>query len=1093
MRSPSSPTGPPPPRLRRRPSRRRKPGGPTSGLARRINQRRRAVLSKFFLDRPVFAWVIAIIMMVAGGLAIYNLPISQYPPIAPPSIAIDAFYPGASAKTVEDSVTQIIEQKMTGFDRLLYMSATSNSAGASRIELTFAPGTDPDLAWSQVQNKLQLATASLPEVIQRQGVKVSKSTRNYLIMVALISEDGSMDGTDLRDYAVSNVEKVLARVPGVGEVEAFGSQYAMRVWLNPDKLTDYGLTVADVVAALRTYNVEISAGQFGGMPAVEGQRLNASIIVQNLLKTPEEFAAIPVRTNSDGSIVRIADVGRTELGTEFYDVEAFYNDKQSAMLAIRQAPGANALKTADAVKATMEELSHYFPPGMKVVYPYETTPFVEVAIADVVRTLFEAILLVFLVMYLFMGNMRATLIPTVAVPVVILGTFGILGMFGFSINMLTMFGMVLAIGLLVDDAIVVVENVERIMSEEGISPREATGRSMDQITSALIGIGLVLSAVFGPMAFMGGSTGVIYRQFSVTIIASMMLSVLVALILTPVLCVSLLKPVPKGHEPAEASVWFLRPFFRWFDRMFFRSRDLYVKQVNRALTHVFRYLVIFGLIVAGFVFLFRRMPTAYLPDEDQGMLMVQAILPANATVDMTREVMVKVRDHLLIEQKEAIESCMVISGASFAGRGQNMGMAFVKLRDWKLRDRPDLKVTAVAGRAMAKFSQFREAMVFAFAPPAVVELGTAKGFDFQLQDRSGLGHDALMAARNQLLGMAAQDPRLANVRPNGMEDVPEYRLDIDWEKAGAQGVPLSAIHNTVSAAFGSAYVNDFIQGGRVKRVYVQADAPFRMLPDDINRLYVRNETGKMVPFSSFATGYWTTGSPKLERYNAFPSINIQGEAAPGRSSGEAMQAMEELTAKLPQGIGFDWTGLSYQERMASSQTGVLYAFSVLVIFLCLAALYESWPVPISILLALPLGAIGGVISSSAMGLPNDVYFQIAILTTLGLTTKNAILIVQFAKNRVEQGMGLIPATLEASKLRLRPILMTSLAFGFGVLPLAIAGGAGAGAQNAIGIGVLGGVVTSTFLVTLFAPLFYVLIYRLFSGNGRQAAPAAPRA
>ena len=1051
------------------------------------------MLSKFFLDRPVFAWVIAIIMMVGGALAIYNLPISQYPPIAPPSIAIDAFYPGASAKTVEDSVTQIIEQKMTGFDRLLYMSATSNSAGASRIELTFAPGTDPDLAWSQVQNKLQLATASLPEVIQRQGVKVSKSTRNYLIMVALISEDGSMDGTDLRDYAVSNVEKVLARVPGVGEVEAFGSQYAMRVWLNPDKLTDYGLTVADVVAALRTYNVEISAGQFGGMPAVEGQRLNASIIVQNLLKTPEEFAAIPVRTNSDGSIVRIADVGRTELGTEFYDVEAFYNDKQSAMLAIRQAPGANALKTADAVKATMEELSHYFPPGMKVVYPYETTPFVEVAIADVVRTLFEAILLVFLVMYLFMGNMRATLIPTVAVPVVILGTFGILGMFGFSINMLTMFGMVLAIGLLVDDAIVVVENVERIMSEEGISPREATGRSMDQITSALIGIGLVLSAVFGPMAFMGGSTGVIYRQFSVTIIASMMLSVLVALILTPVLCVSLLKPVPKGHEPAEASVWFLRPFFRWFDRMFFRSRDLYVKQVNRALTHVFRYLVIFGLIVAGFVFLFRRMPTAYLPDEDQGMLMVQAILPANATVDMTREVMVKVRDHLLIEQKEAIESCMVISGASFAGRGQNMGMAFVKLRDWKLRDRPDLKVTAVAGRAMAKFSQFREAMVFAFAPPAVVELGTAKGFDFQLQDRSGLGHDALMAARNQLLGMAAQDPRLANVRPNGMEDVPEYRLDIDWEKAGAQGVPLSAIHNTVSAAFGSAYVNDFIQGGRVKRVYVQADAPFRMLPDDINRLYVRNETGKMVPFSSFATGYWTTGSPKLERYNAFPSINIQGEAAPGRSSGEAMQAMEELTAKLPQGIGFDWTGLSYQERMASSQTGVLYAFSVLVIFLCLAALYESWPVPISILLALPLGAIGGVISSSAMGLPNDVYFQIAILTTLGLTTKNAILIVQFAKNRVEQGMGLIPATLEASKLRLRPILMTSLAFGFGVLPLAIAGGAGAGAQNAIGIGVLGGVVTSTFLVTLFAPLFYVLIYRLFSGNGRQAAPAAPRA
>ncbi len=1047
------------------------------------------MLSRFFLDRPVFAWVIAIIMMLAGALAIYNLPIAQYPPIAPPSIAIDAFYPGASAKTVEDSVTQIIEQKMTGFDNMLYMSAQSSSSGSSRIELTFKPGTDPDLAWSQVQNKLQLAMANLPDVIQRQGVKVSKSTRNYLIIVGLISEDGSQDGNDLRDYAVSTIEKVLARVPGVGEVEAFGSQYAMRVWLNPEKLTDYGLTVADVVAALRAYNVEVSAGQFGGMPAVEGQRLNASIIVQNLLKTPEEFANVPVRTNADSSVVRIKDVGRTELGTEFYDVEMFFNGKPNAALAVRQAPGANELDTADAVKAKMEELSRYFPPGMKVVYPYETTPFVEVAIEDVIRTLIEAIVLVFLVMYLFMGNMRATLIPTIAVPVVLLGTFGVLGLFGFSINMLTMFAMVLAIGLLVDDAIVVVENVERIMSEEGISPREATGKSMDQITSALIGIGLVLSAVFGPMAFMSGSTGVIYRQFSVTIIASMTLSVLVALILTPVLCVSLLKQVPKGHEPAEAGVWFLRPFFRWFDRMFFRSRDLYVKQVNRTLTHAFRYLVIFGVIVAGFVFLYQRMPTGYLPDEDQGILMVQAMLPANATMEMTQEVMTKVRDHFLIDQKDAVESCMAGAGMSFAGRGQNMGMAFVKLKDWELRDRPELKADAVAGKAMGVFSQFREAQVFAFTPPAVVELGTAKGFDFQLQDRGGVGHDALMAARNELLGMAAKDKRLVKVRPNGMEDVPEYRLDVDWEKAGSQGQPIDAIHNTISAAFGSAYVNDFIQGGRVKRVYVQADAPFRMLEKDIEKLYVRNTAGKMVPFTSFASGRWTSGSPRLERFNAFPSINIQGEPAPGKSSGEAMQAMEELAKKLPQGIGFDWTGLSYQERMSSSQTGLLYTFSVIVIFLCLAALYESWPVPISILLALPLGAIGGVIGSSWMGLSNDVYFQIAMLTTLGLTTKNAILIVQFAKNRVEEGMGLISATLEASKLRLRPIVMTSLAFGFGVLPLAMANGAGAGAQNAIGIGVLGGVVTSTFLVTLFAPLFYVLIYRAFSKRTREAAIA----
>ena len=1051
------------------------------------------MLSRFFLDRPVFAWVIAIILMVAGCLAIYTLPVSQYPPIAPPSIAIDAFYPGASAKTVEDSVTQIIEQKMTGFDKMLYLSASSSSSGAARIELTFAPGTDPDMAWSQVQNKLQLAMSSLPEAIQRQGVKVSKSTRNYLMIIGLVSEDGSMDGKDLRDYAVSNLEQVLARVPGVGELTSFGSQYAMRVWLNTEKLSDYGLTVADVVAALRAYNVEVSAGQFGGMPAVEGQRMNASITVQSLLKTPEEFAAIPIRTNPDGSMVRVKDVARTELGTELYDSEIFYNTKYAAAMAVRQAPGANALDTADAVKAKLAELSRYFPQGMKVVYPYETTPFVKVAIAEVIRTLVEAVILVFLIMYLFMGNMRATLIPTIAVPVVILGTFAVLGLFGFSINMLTMFAMVLAIGLLVDDAIVVVENVERIMSEEGLSPREATRKSMDQITSALIGIGLVLSAVFGPMAFMGGSTGVISRQFSVTIIASMLLSVVVALILTPVLCASLLKAVPKGHEAAEGGVWFLRPFFRWFDRIFFRARDLYLKQVGKALAHSVRYLVIFGLILVALVFLFRRMPTAYLPDEDQGMAMVMAILPANATLDMTKEVMSKVRDHFLIDQKDAVESCMVISGSSFAGNGQNMGMAFVKLRNWDLRNRPDLKVDAVVGKAMGKFSQFREAMVFAFAPPAVVELGTAKGFDFQLQDRGGLGHDALMAARNQLLGMAAKDPRLASVRPNGMEDVPEYRLDVDWQKAGALGVPITSIHETIAAAFGSAYVNNFIQGGRVKRVYVQADAPFRMLPKDIEKLYVRNTTGKMVPFSSIASGHWTSGSPKLERYNAFPSLNIQGEPAPGRSSGEAMKAMEEITAKLPQGIGFDWTGLSYQERMASSQAGLLYAFSILVIFLCLAALYESWPIPISILLALPLGAIGGVIGATLKGMPNDVYFQIGLLTTLGLTTKNAILIVQFAKSRVEEGMELIPATLEAAKLRLRPIVMTSLAFGFGVLPLAIASGAGAGAQRGIGVGVLGGVVTATFLVTLFAPLFYVLIYKMSGTYRKQEAARLAKA
>jgi hydrophobe/amphiphile efflux-1 (HAE1) family protein len=993
---------------------------------------------------------------------------------------------------VENSVTQIIEQKMTGFDKMLYLSATSDSSGSSRVELTFAPGTDPDLAWAQVQNKLQLAMANLPQVVQISGVKVSKSTRNYLLIVGLISEDGSMDGDDLRDYAQSSLEKVLSRVPGVGEVEIFGGQYAMRVWFNPDKLTEFQMTIQDVITALRAYNVEVSAGQFGGVPAIEGQRLNAAIIVQSLLKTPDEFAAIPLRTNPDGSVVRVKDVGRTELGTDTYDIVAYHNGRAASALAIRQAAGANALETADNVRAKLKEMSQFFPPGLKVVYPYDTTPFVKVAIEEVVKTLFEAILLVFMVMYLFMGNMRATLIPTIAVPVVILGTFAVLGLFGFSINMLTMFAMVLAIGLLVDDAIVVVENVERIMSEEGLSPLEATRKSMDQITSALIGIGLVLSAVFGPMAFFAGSTGVIYRQFSVTIIAAMLLSVVVALVLTPVLCASLLKPVAKGHEPAESAVWFLRPFFRWFDRLFFRSRDRYLQLVGHSLSKKIRYVVIFLLVVAAMGFLFKRMPTAYLPDEDQGILMVQAMLPANSTLEQTKKVMDGVKDYFLNQEKDAVESCMTVSGMNFAGRGQNAGLSFVKLKDWKLRDRADLKVTAVAGRAMGAFSRIRNAMVFAFPPPAVVELGMAKGFDFQLLDRGGLGHDQLMAARNQLLGLAAQNAASSNavltkVRPNGLEDTPEYRVDVDWEKAGALGVPITSIHDTISAAFGSAYVNDFIQGGRVKRVYAQADAPYRMLPQDLERLYVRNNAGKMVPFSSFASGHWTSGSPKLERFNGFPSLNIQGEAAPGRSSGEAMAAMEGFVKKLPQGIGFDWNGLSYQERQAGSQTAPLYAFSILVIFLCLAALYESWPIPISILLALPLGVIGGILGSTFRGLPNDVYFQIGLLTTLGLTTKNAILIVQFAKTRVEEGMGLLEATLEGAKLRLRPIIMTSLAFGFGVMPLAFASGAGAGAQKAIGTAVLGGVVTSTFLVTLFAPLFFVVIEKTLGKHSKKPA------
>lgn len=1049
------------------------------------------MLSRFFLQRPVFAWVIAIILMVGGVGAILKLPISQYPPIAPPSIAITAVYPGASAETVENSITQIIEQKMTGFDKMLYLSATSDSTGSARIELTFAPGTDPDLAWSQVQNKLQTAMASLPEVVQSQGVTVNKSTRNYLIVAGLVSEDGSMNGNDLRDYAKSNLEKIVSRIPGVGEVEIFGGQYAMRIWIHPEKLTKYGMTFADIVTALRTYNVEISAGQFGGAPAVEGQRLNASIIVQSMLKTPEEFAHIPLRTNPDGSVVRISDIGRAELGTENYGIDVDYNGMPSTGIAIRQAAGANALDTADAVRAKFKELSDYFPAGMKVVYPYDTTPFVRVAINEVMKTLVEAIVLVFLVMYLFMGNMRATLIPTIAVPVVLLGTFLILGLFGFSINMLTMFAMVLAIGLLVDDAIVVVENVERLMSEEGLSPYEATRKSMDQITPALIGIGLVLSAVFGPMAFFAGSTGIIYRQFSITIVAAMLLSVVVALVLTPVLCATLLKPVEKGHEAAETGFKFMRPFFRRFDHYFFAIRDRYISLVGRSLAKKARYVVIFLVVVGALGLLFKRMPTAYLPDEDQGILLAQVMLPPNATLEQTKTVLKELQHHFQQNESEAVDSVFTVSGMGLAGAGQNVGMAFAKLKDWKLREREDLKVGPISQRAMAKLSQLRSGLVFVFAPPAVTELGTGKGFDLQLLDRGGLGHAKLMESRNQLLGLAAQSKVLTKVRPNGQEDVPEYRIDVDWDKAGALGVPINSIHNTISAAFGSAYVNDFMQGGRIKRVYAQADAPFRMLPKDLDKLYVRNAAGKMVPYSSFASGYWTYGSPRLERFNGFPSINITGEPAPGRSSGEAMEEMENLIKKLPKEVGHDWTGLSYQERQAAGQTAPLYAFSVFVIFLCLAALYESWPIPIAVLLTLPLGAIGGVIASSLLGKANDIYFQIGLLATLGLATKNAILIVQFARARVDEGMDLMEATLEGAKLRFRPILMTSLAFGFGVLPMAIATGAGAGAQQAIGVAVVGGTVTSTLLVTLFAPLFYVLIEKNF--GRRKSQPAATAA
>jgi len=1036
-------------------------------------------MANFFIDRPVFAWVIAIGMMLAGVLAIYNLPISQYPNIAPPSISIRGTYPGASAQAVEDSVTQIIEQQMTGLDRMLYISSTSDASGMASIELTFSPGTDPDLAWAKVQNKLQLAMPILPESVQRMGLRVSKSTRNYLLIIGLTSLDNSLDQNDLADYCVSTIQYSIARVPGVGEVEAMGSGYAMRIWVDPQMLTNYSLTSSDVMTAVRSYNVQVSAGQFGGAPAVPGQRLNAPIIVQTLLKSTDEFGNIPLRTNLDGSIVRVRDVARVELGSEFDMVKVDYMGHPMAALTIRQEAGANALDTAAAIKAKMTELSRYFPAGMQVVYPYDTTPFVRVAIGDVVKTLIEAVFLVFLVMFLFLGNMRATLIPTIAVPVVILGTFGILGLFGYSINMLTMFAMVLAIGLLVDDAIVVVENVERIMSETGLSPKEATRKSMGEITSALVGIGLVLAAVFCPMIFFGGTTGIIYRQFSITIISSMLLSVLVALILTPVLCAGLLRPMGKGHEAAETGFRLLRPFFLWFDHVFLRLRNKYCSVV----AHIFRvkapYFAVFVLIVALTGYLYVKMRTSYLPDEDQGVLYVTVQLPSGSTLEQTKEVMEKVRDHFIIDDKEAVESCMGIAGFGFSGIAQNQGFAYIKLRDWNLRNRPDLKLDKVTERATKALSQIRGATIYAAAPPAITELGTSRGIDFMLQDRGAIGHEKLMEARLQLLGLGNRDPRLRYVRPNGLEDVAEYKVDIDWEKAGTLGVSVPAIQNTISVAFGSAYINDFIKGGRVHRAYIQADAPYRMLPDDLNRLYVRNSKGSMVPVSAVTSGRWIYDSPRLERFNGFPALNFLGEPAAGKSTGDAMKAMEEFSGKLGSGIGYEWTGLSYQEKLSQKQTGLLYAFSVLAIFLVLAALYESWSIPISILLALPLGVIGGVLFSSYRGLSNDVYFQIGLLTVLGLTTKNAILIVQFAKIRLEQGAGLIEATLEGARLRLRPIVMTSLAFGFGVLPLTIATGAGAGAQKAIGTSVLGGMITATFLAILFIPLFFVLVTKVF--------------
>jgi HAE1 family hydrophobic/amphiphilic exporter-1/multidrug efflux pump len=1030
-------------------------------------------MSKFFIDRPVFAWVIAIVIMLAGVLAINTLPIEQYPRIAPPTVSINASLPGASAKTLENSVTQVIEQALTGIDYLRYFSSSSDATGNAEITLTFEPEADPDIAQVQVQNKLQAVMSLLPQEVQQQGVTVTKGMAGFLMVVGFYSADGSMDEHAIGDYLNSRIVDTVSRLPGVGSLLVFGQPYSMRIWLDPHKLNSFHLATSDVMAAVRTQNADVSAGQLGGMPAVEGQQLNATITAQSRLRTVENFQNIILRVNPDGSQLRLKDVARVDLGVQNYDIVARFQGKPAAGMAVSLATGANALETAQLVKDKMAELSKSMPAGLQVVYPYDTTPFVKLSIKEVVKTLIEAVVLVFLVMYLFLQNFRATLIPTIAVPVVLLGTFGILAAFGFSINTLTMFAMVLAIGLLVDDAIVVVENVERVMSEEGLQPREATRKSMQQITGALVGIALVLSAVFIPMAFFAGSTGAIYRQFSLTIVSAMGLSVLVALVLTPALCATILKSHGKGHHEAKTG------FFGWFNRNFYRSRSAYSTSARYVAMRAFRFLLIYGVVIGGLVYLFIHIPTSFLPDEDQGIMFVQVATPAGATTERTLESVKKVEQYFMTQEKDTVASLFTVVGFSFAGRGQNSAMGFVQLKDWSERHGKGQDIFSLAQRTMGALSTVKDAMIFAFYPPAVIELGNASGFDFQLLDRAGLGHDALTAAQNQLLGMAAQNPKLAGVRPNGLPDVPQYKIDIDQEKASALGLSLGDINTTLQTAWGSSYVNDFLHEGRIKKVFMQGDAPYRMNPDNVGEWYVRNAGGEMVPFTSFSTGEWTYGAPKLQRYNGTSSLNIQGAPAPGVSSGDAMTIMEEMAGKLPEGIGYEWAGLSYEERIAGDQTPLLYSLSLLIVFLCLAALYESWSVPFAVMLVVPLGIFGAVVATSLNGMSNDVYFQVGLLTTIGLSAKNAILIVEFAKSLYEKGTDLLEATMIAAEQRLRPILMTSLAFILGVTPLAISNGAGSASQNAIGIGVIGGMISATFLAIFFVPMFYVLIQKRF--------------
>ena len=1033
-------------------------------------------MASFFIDRPVFAWVISILIMGAGVLAIRLLPVAQYPEIAPPSVTVAANYPGASAETVANTVTQVIEQQMTGLDGLRYFSSRSTSQGNAEITLTFETGTDADIAQVQVQNKLGQATPLLPEIVQRQGITVEKSSAGFLMVVGMISSDGSLDQVDLSDYMSTNLVDELSRVEGVGSVQVFGSEYAMRIWLDPSKLAAFGMSPSEVVAAVSAQNAQISAGAFGARPAVEGQQLNATITAQSLLSTPEDFRQIVLRAETDGGLVLLDDVARVEIGAQDYATTARFNTDPAAGMAITLAPGANALDTARAIKERMKEFARFFPEGVDYVIPYDTTPFVEISIKEVVKTLFEAIGLVFLVMLLFLQNLRATLIPTLAVPVVLLGTFGVLAAAGFSINTLTMLAMVLAIGLLVDDAIVVVENVERIMEEDGLPPREATHKSMGQITGALVGIAMVLSAVFVPMAFFPGSTGVIYQQFAITIVSAMALSVVVAITLTPALCASLLKP--KGHAPKRGP-------FAWFNTGFTKLTNGYTGTVRWSVRRPVRVLVVYLALALGMALMFLRTPTGFLPEEDQGILFTLIQTPTGSTAERTLDVVKQVENYYLEQESEVVESIFGVVGFSFAGNGQNMGLAFVQLKDWDERPRPDQSVQALAGRAFGAFSQIRDAQVFPVVPPSVIELGNVSGFDFYLQARGGQSHADLMAARNRLLGMAAQSDLIASARPNGLEDAAQFNLDIDWRKAGAMGLTPIDVGELLQIAWAGTYVNDFLDQGRIKRVYVQGEAEARATPTDIEKWRVRNASGGLVPFSNFAEGNWDYGAQGLYRYNSIPAVQVQGSPAPGVSTGEAMAEMERLAAELGPDFELAWTGLSLEERESGNQAPLLYALSLAAVFLSLAALYESWSIPFAVMLAMPIGIVGALTGAWLGGFENGVFFQVGLLTVVGLTGKNAILIVEFARERHEAGERVIEAVATAARQRFRPIIMTSMAFSLGVLPLVLSSGAGSGGRNAIGSGVLSGTISGTVLGVVFVPLFFVIVTRLFRLRGAK--------